>query len=436
MLTESNPAVPAAIFADSRPDSRGARAGDTWRNWSGSVVAHPSRVVRPTCEAQLADIVRQASKVRVVGAGHSFMPLCETEGTLVSLADMPGALTVAADRRTATVPAGWTIERVTAALWAEGLSLGNQGDIDSQAIAGAMATGTHGTGAGLGSLSTMARGFRLMLADGSVVRCSVSERANLFQAQRLSLGLLGIALEIELEVLPAYHLEERLEKRSLDEVLEGFDDWAGDNRHIEFFVFPYADQVMLKTLVVAEDDGSFRLGCELGAAAPGFIPTLQKLLTRGSSGRVQKRSGPAHRIFPSDRTIRFEEMEYELPRAAGLPTLKAAIDWIRAGQKPVAFPFEFRMSAGDDIWISPMNAGPVASVSMHQYAGMPWQGLFAEAEPIFRDAGGRPHWGKRHTLTRADVDALYPDADRFRAARRTADPDGKFLNAHLGALFE
>jgi FAD-linked oxidoreductase len=420
---------------------------ETWRNWSGSVSAHPAEVARPTSEAELTEVVRRARTLRVVGAGHSFTPLCETDGTLLSLERLPGAVTVSADRRTATVPAGWTVERVTAALWAEGLSLGNQGDIDQQTIGGAIGTGTHGTGAGLGSLSTMARGFRIALADGSVVRCDAHERPELFQAQRLGMGLLGVAIEIELEVLPAYHLQERIEKRSLDEVLEGFDDWAGANRHIEFFVFPYADVVMLKTLVVAQDDGAFkepgpedetvfRLCCELGAAAPAFIPTLQKLLTRGSSGRVHKRTGPAHRIFPSTRTIRFEEMEYELPRAAGLQTLKTTIDWIRAKSLPVAFPFEFRMSAGDDIWLSPMNRGPVASVSMHQYAGMPWRELFTEAETIFQDAGGRPHWGKRHTLDRTDIDACTRrrSGSGRRGGRR---PRGQVsLNTPPRALFE
>ena len=128
-------------------------------------------------------------------------------------------------------------------------------------------------------------------------------------------------------------------------------------------------------------------------------------------------------------------MEYELPREAGLSTLKATIDWIRRRELPVAFPFEFRWAAGDDIQLSPMNRGPVASVSMHQYAPMPWRGLFEEAEAMFRDAGGRPHWGKRHTVGRDDVDALFPEAERFRATRRAHDPEGRFLNAHLGALF-
>lgn len=415
-----------------------------WSNWSGGVVARPKALARPESEAELAAIVARAGKLRVAGAGHSFTPLCETDGVLVSLDAMPGALTVGSDRTTVRSPAGWTLRRLTAALWDQGLSLANQGDIDCQTLAGALATGTHGTGAELGSLSTQARGCRLMLADGAVVWCDADTRPELWSAQRLSLGMLGVALEVELAVLPAYHLEERVERKPLAEALERFPEWAAAHRHAEFFVFPYADMVLLKTLHPAEPEGPWtepgpveetvwRLCCELGAAAPAFIPTLQKLLTRGQG--KHRRVGPAHRIFPSERTVRFEEMEYELPCEAGLATLKAAMDWIRRRDLPVAFPFEFRWTAADDIPLSPFNQGPCASVSMHQYAPMPWRELFAEGEAIFRSAGGRPHWGKRHTLARADVDQLYPEAEVFRAVRRAHDGEGKFLNAHLAPLF-
>jgi FAD/FMN-containing dehydrogenase len=128
-------------------------------------------------------------------------------------------------------------------------------------------------------------------------------------------------------------------------------------------------------------------------------------------------------------------MEYEMPRSVGLETLTEVVDWIRRKRLPVTFPFEFRTVAADDIWLSPMNAGPVAAISLHQYARMPWRNLFAEAETIFRGHGGRPHWAKRHTLTREDVAALYPMAARYTAVRRAADPDGKFLNPHLESLF-
>ncbi|MFC3077071.1 D-arabinono-1,4-lactone oxidase [Phenylobacterium terrae] len=415
-----------------------------WRNWSGSVVAQPAEIAKPKTEAELAAAVRRAPRLRVAGSGHSFTPLCETGGTLVSLAELEGTLQVAPDRRTAWAPAGWSLDRLTRALWDEGLCLPNQGDINNQALAGALATGTHGTGGELKSLSNIARRFRLMLADGSVVTCGEGERDELFQAQRLSLGLFGVALAVEIEVTPAYFLEERIERRPMEEVLEGFVGWAGERRHAEFWIFPHSDTAIVKFLHPAEDEGGFkepgqvdetvfRLCCELSAAAPKFTATLQKLLVRGS-GRT-RRVGPAHRIFPSDRTVPFEEMEYELPREAGLAALSEAIGWIRKNDLPVTFPFEFRWTAADDIWMSPFNRGDCASVSMHQFARMPWQDLFREGEAIFRAAGGRPHWGKRHNLTRDEVDLLYPAAERFRQVRRDHDPEGKFLNPHLSELF-
>src|SRR6201989_3002208 len=147
----------------------------SWSNWSGSVAASPTAIERPRTEAELAAIVARSRKVRVVGAGHSFMPLCETDGTLLSLADMEGDVEVSADFKRASAPAGMSLAKLTQALWDKGASLINQGDVNPQALAGAIGTGTHGTGAQLGSLSTAARGFRVVMADGSVVFCNPDE---------------------------------------------------------------------------------------------------------------------------------------------------------------------------------------------------------------------------------------------------------------------
>src|SRR5262252_10079702 len=136
---------------------------EPWHNWSSSVAARPARIVAPRSEDELAAAVRIADRVRVVGAGHSFMPLCATDGTLVQLAGLDAPVALAADGASAWAPGGWSIARVAEALWQLGVSLPNQGDIDAQSLAGAIATGTHGTGAQLGSLSSFARGFRLML---------------------------------------------------------------------------------------------------------------------------------------------------------------------------------------------------------------------------------------------------------------------------------
>jgi FAD-linked oxidoreductase len=415
-----------------------------WKNWSGSVQARPSRLASPRTEDELATIVRGAAKVRVTGAGHSFMPLCATTGVLLSLAELDSPIEVAADRASAWVPAGWSLKRLTAALWDLGYSLPNQGDINPQSMAGATATGTHGTGMELGSLSTFARAFRLVLADGSIVECSKEHRPELFEAQRLALGLLGVATRIRVDILPAFHLEERIERVALAAAIERFEDVARTHRHAEFFVFPYADEVIMKTLhPVAEagdfkepsasDETIFRFCCDVTAAAPAVARVLQRQLMKLI--RASRRTGPAHRIFPSERTVSFEEMEYEMPRDAGLGTLQEAIAWVRKRKLPVAFPFEFRWVAADDIWLSPFNKGPGASISMHQYSKMEWRNLLATAEPIFRGNGGRPHWAKRHTLTSKDVFALYPMAERFCKVRAQVDPAAKFANAHLAELF-
>ncbi|MBK6412594.1 D-arabinono-1,4-lactone oxidase [Sphingopyxis sp.] len=415
----------------------------SWSNWSGSVTA-PAQIARPHSEDELAALIRSAHNLRVAGAGHSFMPLCESDELIVSLDDLAGDMHIAVDRQTARIPAGWSIRRLTAALWDEGLALANQGDVNPQSLAGAMATGTHGTGADLGSLATFARGFRLIGADGETHWCDAITNPDLYQAQRLSLGLFGVATEIDVAVVPAFHLAERIEKRRWAEIRESYDDLTRQHRHVEFWFFPHSDDVILKSLDLCDpcdppptttdmEEATFRRILDISARLPFLTPFLQRLMMRsGISGR---RRGPAHLVFPSDRTIRFEEMEYEMPRSVGLETLTEVVDWIRRKRLPVTFPFEFRTVAADDIWLSPMNAGPVAAISLHQYARMPWRNLFAEAETIFRGHGGRPHWAKRHTLTREDVAALYPMAARYTAVRRAADPDGKFLNPHLESLF-
>ena len=414
-----------------------------WRNWSGSVVANPSSFERPTTSAVLQGLVANARKVRVVGAGHSFMPLCETEGLLLNLEEMAGEIEVSPDRLSVWTPAGWPISKLTRELWKHGLSLSNQGDIDKQSIAGAIGTGTHGTGRNLGSLSSFALGFRLVIADGSIVECDAEREPELFQAARVGLGMLGVMERVKLAVAPAFRLRETLRRAPLVEVLEQWDELAARHRHVEFFVFPYADHVLLKTLDVVEagDDPAptdpsraiFQAVCDLVTLAPGWAPTLQRLLSRGMGSST--RAAPAWSIFPSERDIRFEEMEGEIPAAAGPDALREAIAEVRRRRLPIIFPFEFRAVAGDDIWLSPMNAGPCVSISFHQYAKMPWAEAFAAVEAVFNAHGSRPHWAKRHTLTSADVLRLYPKAERWGEARRRADPTAKFMNRHLRELF-
>jgi FAD-linked oxidoreductase len=407
------------------------------------VEARPAALAHPRTLKELQTFVREAAKVRVVGSGHSFMPLCATDGLLLSLDHMEGEVEISPDYDYAWVPAGMPIHRLTQALWKQGLSLANQGDIDRQAIAGALATATHGTGRTLGALSTLARGFDLVLADGSLVRCDAENDPDLYEAQRVSLGALGVMWRVKLAVLPAYRLRETLKPLPLDEILEAWPDLTRRHRHAEFFVFPYANRALLKTLD-AVDEGDDRppstwlettvleAACDLAATIPALTPSLQRLLSRALSAST--RASPAYRIFPSERATRFEEMEGEIPAADGPEALRAAIAEVRRRRFPISFPLEYRMVAADDIWLSPMSGRECASISFHQYAKAQWREAFAAVEAVFLDAGGRPHWAKRHRLSSEDVVRLYPMATRWGEVRRRVDPQGKFLNAHLREL--
>jgi FAD-linked oxidoreductase len=414
-----------------------------WRNWSGSVTAQPAAVERPRSLVELQGLVAKAQTVRVTGAGHSFMPLCETDGLLLCLEDMDGEIFVGDDGVSAWVPAGWPIHRLTSALWERGLSMANQGDIDKQAIAGALATGTHGTGQTLGSISTQALAFGLVTPDGSLAVCDAETDADLFQAARLGLGMVGVMERVKLALKPAYRLKETLRRAPLDEILGDWDALTAAHRHVEFFVFPYADQALLKILDPVEtgdntpavdlENAALQFISDVSAAAPFLAPTLQRLITRLMSPST--RAAPAHRIFPSERTTLFEEMEYEIPAAAGPDALRAAIAEVRRRKFPIIFPLEFRTVAADDIWLSPMHAGPCVSISFHQYARMDWRTPFAAIEAIFAAAGGRPHWAKRHSLSSEDVPRLYPMAASWGEVRRRVDPSAKFMNASLRDLF-
>lgn len=432
-----------------------AKTRTNWANWSGGVRAAPARLARPRDERELCEVIRAGPPpVRAVGTGHSFTPLCETDGTLVDLGHLSGLKAVDADARLATFGAGTPLYAVGPLLFPHGLALENQGDIDRQTIGGVVGTGTHGTGAKLPSLSVAVAGFRLITADGTAHDCSPQENADIFAAGRVSLGALGVMSEITLRLRPAYRLEEREFLLPADELFARLDELAAANRHFEFFWFPYAGKAVCKTLnetdapapepksaeamrMAGERSGGaerlFERGCRILPYAPFLLGPLHRMFTGNMAGRTRVRW--SHEIFPSPRTVRFNEMEYAVPRTAGPACLRAIVETIRKERINTGFPIEYRTVAADDIWLSPFMDRDSATIAVHQYAPHDPGPLFAAAEAVFRAHAGRPHWGKRHTRTAEDFAGLYPQFGRFCELRRRLDPADHLLNRHLMTIF-
>lgn len=428
----------------------------SWSNWSGAVRGEPQRVARPETEAELAQVMREGvGPVRVVGSGHSFTPLGDTSGTLISLDAFSGVVSADPNALTATVKAGSKIHALGRPLFDLGLGLKNQGDIDRQAIGGAVGTGTHGTGPTLGSLSAEVKGFRLVTASGEVVDCSASSNADMFEAGRVSFGTLGVMSEITIGVRKAYKLCEKNWVMPLAACWREIAKLKEQHRHFEFFWFPHADAVVAKSLDetdeevsapltseqmlergerVSSDQRAFKIGCEIARVVPALSGRVQKFFTSASMG-ASSRARWAHEIFPSARNVRFNEMEYAVPAANGIDCIREVAEAFVKHKLPGVFPIEFRYVKADDIWLSPFYKRDAATISVHQYNRQPFEPLFDVAEAIFRRYGGRPHWGKLHSLKFAELERLYPRWGDYQALRRRLDPQGKLTNSYLSQVF-
>lgn len=427
-----------------------------WTNWSGWVNAQPRDSFRPKTESEIVAAVRDGTApVRVVGSGHSFTALGQTNGSIISLDDFHGVVAASAAELTATVRAGSKIHALGRPLFDAGVGLKNQGDIDRQAIAGAVGTGTHGTGPTLGSLSAEVKSFRLVAADGQVLDCSATANSDVWQAGRVSFGSLGVMSEITLNVRKAYKLRERNWVMPAADCLRDLATLRDGHRHFEFFWFPYAEHVVAKSLDdtqedvaaplnsgemlargerVTADQRTFKYGCEVARLVPSLSPRLQRLFTKASMAG-SSRARWSHEIFPSPRNVKFNEMEYAVPAANGADCIREIAEVIRARKIAGVYPLEFRFVKADDIWLSPFYRRDAVTISVHQFHRQSYDELFGAAESIFRRYGGRPHWGKLHMLKAADFEKSYPRFGDFCALRARLDPKGKFLNTHLADIF-
>jgi FAD-linked oxidoreductase len=400
----------------------------------------------PASETELVKLIGKANAanltVRVAGTGHSFTPLCASEGVLISLDRLQGLVSTDSARLEATIWAGTKIWQMGEPLQQVGLAMANMGDIDRQSIAGAISTGTHGTGRGLGSISTQVVGLRLLTANGEVVACSAEAEPELFKAGQVSLGALGIITQVTLRLLPAYRLQEISWVIPTQECLAILDRLIVENRHFEFFWLPKEDACAAKALNPTEND-EFRMmnptsldnRDESGADSPEEdTPGSQSppgTLARYIKG---KRIDHSYRIFPSERTILFNEIEFALPEANGPDCFLEIRRLMQTKYPEVTWPIEYRTLGADDIYLSPAYGRDSVTISVHQAHHLPYEAFFADVEAIFRNHQGRPHWGKVHTHTARELRPLYPLWDRFQQARERLDPRGRFMNDYLCSI--
>lgn len=383
----------------------------TWQNWSGRLSATPARITKVRDEADVVAAVREAGaqdrRVRCVGAAHSHAPLVGTDGVILDLEGLSGVVSVDTEAGEARIRAGTRIHALGPALREHGAALLNQGDIDRQAIAGAVATGTHGTGPTLRNFSAAVRGARLVLASGEVVDCDAGHDPELFQAARLSLGALGVVTELRLAIRPAYRLEERMWLEDLDTVLDRLDERTTATRHFEFFWTPGRSRAVCKALDETDAEPRYPLA-EEGA-----------------------RLAWSYDVFANDRPDKHSEMEYSVRTEDGVACLREIRELVARDFPTLAWPIEYRTLAADDVWLSTAYERATVTISVHQGVDQPDEPLFRACEEVFRRYDGRPHWGKVHHLDGDTLAKIHPRWSDWWRVRDRVDPKSRFLNPHL-----
>lgn len=426
-------------------------AAGRWWNWSGLASSAPTRVVAPRDTAEVAALVTEAAaqgtRVKMIGSGHSFTDVAVTDGWLMRPDHLVGVREVDREAMTVTVGSGTPLHVLNSTLHGLGLALHNMGDIDKQSVAGAISTGTHGTGGVWASLAAQVKALELVAADGQVRRVSADRDAELFHAARIGLGALGILTAVTFLVEPAFTLEAVEEPLTWDAAVGGFDEITAANHHVDMYWFPHTDRMLVKrnnrTLDVPRPLSPAREALEdrllsntvfgwvnsLGNAAPSLVPRLNRLSSRALSARSY--SDVSHRVFTSPRDVVFREMEYAVPREVGMQALtetRALID--RQGWR-ISFPVEVRSAPADDVWLSTAHARDSVYLAFHVNAHTDHRAYFAGVENVMRSYDGRPHWGKLHTRTAADLAPAYPRWQDFLEVRDRVDPDRVFGNAYL-----
>ncbi|TQK20017.1 FAD-linked oxidoreductase [Microbacterium sp. SLBN-154] len=427
------------------------RPGAVWRNWGRTAQAKPVRAEFPaTAEAverAVGAAARRGLRIKPVGSGHSFSGIAVAPDVLLDLSALSGIVSIDRETRQVTLGAGTSLHQVPRLLARHGLAMENLGDIDRQTIAGAISTGTHGTGIAFGGLATQIVGATIVTGTGETRR--IAEDDPVLAAVSLGLGALGVLVDVTVQCVPAFHLEAVERPEPLDDVVAGLQERAQAADHFEFYWFPHTEVALTKTnrrlpettprrplprvgrfvdeTVLA--NGVYRGMCAVGAALPPVIPSFSRLATRVTGDRTYL--DRSHRVFTQRRGVRFREMEYALPADNVARAFAEVRSLIAAERWRISFPLEVRFASGDDRWLSTAYGRATGYIAVHRYFREDPTAYFAAVEEIMLAHGGRPHWGKLHTLGADALRERYPRFDDFLELRRAFDPDGLFRNEYL-----
>lgn len=429
--------------------------GQKWTNWSESYVSYPSMYYAPHTIEEVAQIVKEHAllkrTIRVTGAAHSFSPVALPEQSALSLHHMRGLIAVDQEQQTAIFWAGTYLYEVGSMLAQHGFALSNMGDIQQQTLAGAISTGTHGTGFEFGSFSSMVTSWGFVNGEGDYIEHERGEDA-LSESLHVSVGMLGILVKVTLKVVPLYSLAYTSERSNFYSEVSLLQQTIRDYRNVEWFYFPGSEHIQVKKMqavapvdqpklekfvdqlkVQALENGVFYIASELCKYMPKASLTVSKLASKVVGG--EERTGKSHEIYPSPRSVKFVETEYAIPLLQVEACLEEVHAMFNKQQFDVHFPIEIRTTAGEAGYLSPTQGQESAFIAFHMYKGMNEGPYFDWVHETMQKYNGRPHWGKQNRYHKDNIDFYYSNAQTFNEIRKQQDPNDVFLTHYFRNIF-
>ncbi len=439
------------FVARGAPDHEGHYDGRVWRNWTADYEAEPARFARPRSEAEVADVVRGAAQVRVVGGGHTFNDSALCDDTMISLDFCDAVLALDRAAKTARVQAGIRLRDLNRRLWAEGLGLPVLGSTDAQSIGGLVATDLHGTGRDQGFLSERVRALRVVAADGTAREVRPGD--DLFHAAIGGLGACGVVTEVELALVDAFHLAKTVAMVDRTAAEAGLDALLAENEHVSFYYVGGAqggESIRMHTWNRTSEpltDGwqGTKARAELkDFAISAWAPSLAEgLANLDADSLLSDVMAPDERIvlpgslaFGRKLFYAHDEIEYGVAFDVWRPCLAEVVERLRARDFFSIVEVRFTPDTSRAL-LGPGAGRRTAYIELATPLSQRREDVYAEVEAILRRFGGQPHLGKKTNIDAQGMADTYGDRfARFQAVRRAQDPDGKFLNAFARRVFE
>jgi L-gulonolactone oxidase len=423
-------------------------------------------VLRPQTASEIAPLVaelaRKPARTRVIGALHSPNDIAMSDDTVIVLPGSEADIRVDAHRSVVTAPAGVTLGMLNAALAKAGFALPVLGSITKQTIAGAIATATHGTGLGFGTLSSLVESFEIATPGLGLIRAARHENTELFHAGRCSLGALGVHVSFTLRVVPAFNLSVREQPRRVDEALAAAAENLARHDYYRLWYLPHtgrmwewqARRVPADSPTVLPAKKSLRrtwwtegpVGRRLFEGVlfaatfnERLIPWLNRRYAAAQFDSASEWARPSAAAFAIDCLFRQHVDEWAIPIERTVEAVRS-IEALIAGRRFTAqLPVEIRFAPADDVWLSPCYARPSCYIGIIAYRpfgrDFRFRPFFAAFEALMKALGGRPHWAKSFEVSPEEFAGMYERWGDFARVRERCDPHGVFANRFTDRLW-